>query len=79
MGCGCSKGGKRNTNRPSTVGFGSQSPQRENVVVTPQQNVPATPPSVSPKTQVNNSRPNVLDRRNVEKLRREAIKRALGR
>lgn len=76
MGCGCSKGGKRNTNinRPGTVGFGAQS-QRNNVVVQPQQSVP---PSVSPKVQ-NNQPSNNVDRRNVEKLRREAIRRALGR
>lgn len=77
MGCGCSKGGKRNTGR--AVNSNPQPVQRDNVVVqtqNAQQSIQAAP-SVQPQpaARVTNS----IDRRNIEKLRREAIKKALGR
>jgi len=76
MGCGCSKNGNRNTNRSSAVTPASV----QNRNVTPVQNVNTSSisqQSLAPKTE--NKVVNSNDRRNIEKLRREAIRRALGR
>jgi len=76
MGCGCSKGGNRNTGRsvggvyPSNTTNRSVSPQNANN----QQNV-----NSKNLTQQNIRNINSTDRRNIEKIRREAIRRALGR
>lgn len=74
MGCGCSKGGNRNTGRATTNGFGTGSQQRNtnnNITV---QNVEQNS-SVAPN-QTPSNKP--IDRRSIEKIRREAIKKALG-
>jgi len=76
MGCGCSKGGRRNTGR--AINSNPQPVQRDNVApqIQPQISTQSAP-SVEPKP--TGRATNSIDRRNVEKLRREAIKRALGR
>lgn len=69
MGCGCSKNGNRNTSRgvsPST---------QQNRAIVPQNNI--SQQSLTPLS--NNKNTNSSDRRNIEKIRREAIRRALGR
>ena len=73
MGCGCSKNGNRNTNRAVV------SPANINRNVTPVQNNTSSisQQSLSPKQE--NKVVNSGDRRTVEKLRREAIRKALGR
>jgi hypothetical protein len=76
MGCGCSKNGNRNTNRSAAVTPATA--QARNI--TPVQNTNTSSisqQSLSPKPE--NKIVNSADRRNVEKLRREAIRRALGR
>lgn len=72
MGCGCSKNGNRNTNRAVV------SPVNVNRNVSPVQNTSSiSQQSLSPKQE--NKVVNSGDRRTVEKLRREAIRKALGR
>lgn len=76
MGCGCSKGGKRNTGR--AVNQNPQPVQRDNVTVqSAQVQAQQAPSNIQP--QPTNRVTNSIDRRNIEKLRREAIKKALGR
>lgn len=72
MGCGCSKGGNRNTRRSSGV-----TPSSVNRGAVVQNNESISQQSVSPKNE--NKNITSADRRNIEKIRREAIRRALGR
>ena len=72
MGCGCSKGGNRNTRRsagvpPSSVNRGAVAQNNESI----------SQQSISPKNE--NKNITSADRRNIEKIRREAIRRALGK
>ena len=72
MGCGCGRNGSRNTNRNNTV-----TPNiTTNRSVSPNQSAPTgvSQQGLGPVTQ-----PRVADRRDIEKIRREAIRRALGR
>ena len=72
MGCGCGKGGSRNTSRstPITPNVNrSVSPGQANSNNISQQ-------SLSPRPENKNISG---DRREVERMRREAIRRALGR
>jgi hypothetical protein len=71
MGCGCSKGGNRNTRRSNGA-----VPPSSNRNVTVRQNQ-VSQQSLSPKNE--NKNITSADRRNIEKIRKEAIRRALGR
>jgi hypothetical protein len=72
MGCGCSKGGNRNTRRSNGV-----APSSGNRGAVVQNNQTISQQSISPKNE--NKNVTSVDRRNIEKIRREAIRRALGR
>jgi hypothetical protein len=70
MGCGCSKGGNRNTRRSS----GPVGGERNSTTVPNNQ---ISQQSIAPKNENKNT--NSQDRRNIEKIRKEAIRRALGK